>query len=566
MAELNEEALAVQPEFVWEHFTIRDGLPDMKIECIYEDSQGLVWVGTHEGGLACYDGYGFKTYTIADGLAGNGVYSAIEDDQGCMWFATDRGLCRLNDCEFETFKLGNQSRGFLWGRCKDEKGRLWFGLEREPGRGPAICCWDGEKLEEIVLAELEEDLEDVGESINAMDIDEKGRIWCGGSRLFVCEILKGKRRGQYKVIEKPKEYDNHIASINCRLGEVWIGISPGIVSHSQRSDRVGYVTLGDGGINGLLYNNIEKKSYAFSNTGDIWSIDSGNNIQAVYKNQGRFWRGGLGLGGRVIWIGTYGMGFYRISLSKILLYRAFERAESVVEGNGNLYVCCLKGILEYDVSMGILQKVKVTISDKISVCGNENNDADIINASNINRIIESQACCCVYDKRSNLLIVGTLRGYIYVINNNRVIQIINADKTGNRVNNIAVDRNERIWYRSLYGNVIGYNDSVQSTSFNKKISAMCIGKNGIAYIAEIAKNKTLIKQIDPTCDESEILGELLDIDIMVICETDDGLWFGTNSGMCRLDEGKFTFYTIDDGLSCNIVTCIKQSEDGILWI
>ncbi|MFT5088286.1 MAG: hypothetical protein ACI8PG_002647, partial [Planctomycetota bacterium] len=166
MAELNEEALAVQPEFVWEHFTIRDGLPDMKIECIYEDSQGLVWVGTHEGGLACYDGYGFKTYTIADGLAGNGVYSAIEDDQGCMWFATDRGLCRLNDCEFETFKLGNQSRGFLWGRCKDEKGRLWFGLEREPGRGPAICCWDGEKLEEIVLAELEEDLEDVGESIN----------------------------------------------------------------------------------------------------------------------------------------------------------------------------------------------------------------------------------------------------------------------------------------------------------------------------------------------------------------------------------------------------------------
>jgi hypothetical protein len=26
---------------VWQQFTIQDGLPDMKIECIYEDSQGI---------------------------------------------------------------------------------------------------------------------------------------------------------------------------------------------------------------------------------------------------------------------------------------------------------------------------------------------------------------------------------------------------------------------------------------------------------------------------------------------------------------------------------------------
>jgi ligand-binding sensor domain-containing protein len=468
MAVLNEEALAVQPEFVWEHFTIRDGLPDMKIECIYEDSQGLVWVGTHEGGLACYDGYGFKIYTIADGLAGNGVYSAIEDDQGCMWFATGRGLCRLNDCEFETFKLGNQSRGFLWGRCKDEKGRLWFGLEREPGRGPAICCWDGEKLEEIVLAEFEEDLEDVGESINAMDIDEKGRIWCGGSRLFVCEILKGKRRGQYKVTEKPKEYNHDIISIKSHGEGVWVGAKLGITSYSQMSDKVGYLTVGDEEINGLLYNKAESVYYAFSDTGYIWSIDLSGNRQVVDEKQGKLWQGDLGLGGSVIWMGTYGMGFYRINLRKILLYRVFSQAEIVVEGNGNIYVCSQKGIVEFDTSKNTIQKVKVAISDKVSLYG-DIPDEYLLDVDHVNWSISNNACCCVFDRQSSSLIIGTLQGTIYVINkSSEVVQFIIANAIGYRVNYIGFDRYRRVYYMSIHGNAIGCIDDDQNILIKKK--------------------------------------------------------------------------------------------------
>jgi streptogramin lyase len=205
MAEINTEELAVQPEFVWEHFTIRDGLPDMKIECIYEDSQGLVWVGTHEGGLACYDGHRFTTYSSEDGLAGNGVFSAIEDDSGYMWFGTNRGLSRFDGSKFETILLDGESRSYLWGRCKDRKGRLWFGLEREPNRDPAICCWDGNSLEEVVLAELGEEDEDLGESINAMDVDEKGRVWCGGSKLYVCMLKKYKNEYKRFIIIKAKK-------------------------------------------------------------------------------------------------------------------------------------------------------------------------------------------------------------------------------------------------------------------------------------------------------------------------------------------------------------------------
>ncbi len=46
------EAQILQGRGVWKYYTLQDGLPDMKIECIYEDREGLIWVGKHDGGLA----------------------------------------------------------------------------------------------------------------------------------------------------------------------------------------------------------------------------------------------------------------------------------------------------------------------------------------------------------------------------------------------------------------------------------------------------------------------------------------------------------------------------------
>jgi ligand-binding sensor domain-containing protein len=41
---------------VWEPFAIRDGLPDMRIECLFQDASGAIWIGTHARGVvACSD-------------------------------------------------------------------------------------------------------------------------------------------------------------------------------------------------------------------------------------------------------------------------------------------------------------------------------------------------------------------------------------------------------------------------------------------------------------------------------------------------------------------------------
>ncbi|MFH1570954.1 MAG: two-component regulator propeller domain-containing protein, partial [Gemmatimonadota bacterium] len=50
----------LQGRGIWRQYTIADGLPDMKIECVYEDSRGDLWIGTHDRGVVRYDGFEFQ--------------------------------------------------------------------------------------------------------------------------------------------------------------------------------------------------------------------------------------------------------------------------------------------------------------------------------------------------------------------------------------------------------------------------------------------------------------------------------------------------------------------------
>jgi hypothetical protein len=162
---------------VWDHFTMRDGLPDMKIECVFEDSQGVLWIGTHDRGVVRYDGDEFRSYTSRDGLTADGVFSVLEDSDGVLWFGTNRGLIRFDEVNFEHI-AADEPYGLLWGSVLDKRGYLWFGLESRPEKPPAACYWDGEKLN---LIELDVEATSQGKSIHRVLVDDTGKVWLAGS-------------------------------------------------------------------------------------------------------------------------------------------------------------------------------------------------------------------------------------------------------------------------------------------------------------------------------------------------------------------------------------------------
>ena len=68
------------------------------VRSIYEDDNGVIWVGTNGGGLNWFDPRTnrFSSITTRNGLPSNSVASITSDHTGHIWFSTNKGICRLD--------------------------------------------------------------------------------------------------------------------------------------------------------------------------------------------------------------------------------------------------------------------------------------------------------------------------------------------------------------------------------------------------------------------------------------------------------------------------------------
>ena len=86
----NDKGLIAYANGTLTRYTTEEGLTGNIIEAIYEDADGILWVGTRSG-LNRFDGTTFTKVTEADGLGHNQVLSIIQDQQGGLWFGTYGG-------------------------------------------------------------------------------------------------------------------------------------------------------------------------------------------------------------------------------------------------------------------------------------------------------------------------------------------------------------------------------------------------------------------------------------------------------------------------------------------
>ncbi len=72
-------------------------MPHFLITSMIEDHEGYVWIGTRDGGLVRYFGYGFSAYEMDPydpfSLTSNEVLSLFEDSRNILWVGTDNALC-----------------------------------------------------------------------------------------------------------------------------------------------------------------------------------------------------------------------------------------------------------------------------------------------------------------------------------------------------------------------------------------------------------------------------------------------------------------------------------------
>jgi signal transduction histidine kinase/DNA-binding response OmpR family regulator/ligand-binding sensor domain-containing protein len=81
-------------ELPFTHFTPNDQVPlsSASVQKIVQDHEGFIWFGFYSSGLARYDGHSMEAYGLADGLGDLTVRELIEDSAHHLWVGSESGL------------------------------------------------------------------------------------------------------------------------------------------------------------------------------------------------------------------------------------------------------------------------------------------------------------------------------------------------------------------------------------------------------------------------------------------------------------------------------------------
>ncbi|HLL94881.1 MAG TPA: two-component regulator propeller domain-containing protein, partial [Spirosoma sp.] len=102
---------------------------------IHEDKDGIIWIGTHGGGVNRFDPTTglFSAITHQDGIPGNSVVGITSDGAGQLWVSTDEGLCRVDPKARAVHRYevsdGLPSNDFLHHAVFRQPHELFFGTE-----------------------------------------------------------------------------------------------------------------------------------------------------------------------------------------------------------------------------------------------------------------------------------------------------------------------------------------------------------------------------------------------------------------------------------------------------
>ena len=116
------------------HYTKSDGLPSQNINYIYEDREGIFWLGTRNSGLVAWDRQKntFGHYTMQEGLSNNNIYAVYEDEFNHLWLPSDYGLIAFDKQSHltKTYLSKNgiaQDEFNTYSHFQDADGYLYFG-------------------------------------------------------------------------------------------------------------------------------------------------------------------------------------------------------------------------------------------------------------------------------------------------------------------------------------------------------------------------------------------------------------------------------------------------------
>ena len=221
-----------------------DGLNEKIIQSVLEDSNGRIWISAYNGGLNLFnrENNTFQHFahdpTNINSLSSNKILYTFESSDGQIWVCTlDGGLNRFDPTTYNVERfLHQESNNFsigqnsVWSGVEDNANRLWFGLRTE---GLSLFEPASKKFYNFKnLAGNENGL--ASNFVFYLFVDSKNRLLVGtslGLNYIDLDQIENEipKTLSFKEIRENGIEDNLVNHISeDHLGNIWLGTDTGI--------------------------------------------------------------------------------------------------------------------------------------------------------------------------------------------------------------------------------------------------------------------------------------------------------------------------------------------------
>jgi signal transduction histidine kinase/ligand-binding sensor domain-containing protein len=599
----------------FERFTSEDGLAQLTVGTILQDSRGFMWFGTR-GGLNRYDGYQFDVFESDPddpySLSSNSVYSLYEDRMGILWVGTGKGLNKF-DHRTENFTAymhdpdnpGSLGGNNVWSIFEDRSGTLWIGthdgglnkFDRETnqfiryqydpddpnslssnivetiyedhrgipwiGTADGLNKWvtsDGENMKFTCYRNDPEDPFSLsGKHIRSIHEDHTGTLWIGtrynGLNRFDRET-KRFTRFQY----------SHKDPYSLGEGPVWTIL--------EDSERILWVGIYGGGLNRYDRENNRFVRYLHDPT-NPHSL-CGNMVEAIYEDK-------IG----ALWIGTWDNGVSRLDrkASKFRLYQHDPNNPNSMSGWHVRSICEDPETPDRVLWIGTLQGGLNRFDRVTNTWSHYRHDPNDRNGLGSNEMGP------IYTDSTGILWIGTVHDGLNKFNpKTGTFSVYKHDPrdsnslSNNDIRSIIEHPEGVLWIGTSKGlNKFEINKGTFTHYLHDPLNPKSLG-SGYCEVVHSDKSGIIrvgnrgggLNRFDPGTEtfthylnDPDNPNTLSDNDVWAIHEDSSGLlWMGTSGGLNTFDPHTKTFihYRKKDGLSNDSVKSILEDDQGNLWL
>jgi ligand-binding sensor domain-containing protein/GGDEF domain-containing protein len=316
-------ARALDPGKAYHHYvrdswSIEDGLPQITAQCLAQDSQGYVWIGT-QSGLARFDGVRFTNFVPQDTPALPAVWirTLLAGRDGRLWIGTYKGLAVHQGGHFQAIPAADAGRwpeldiralaergdGSIVAATNEGLFEVRDGrLQPLPGPAPALSLlvredglWVGtpgaiERVANGRRARLPLPVTAGSATVDHL-VQAEGRLWAGTSRgLFSL----GDTGWQLVPVDPAFDRSPVGAMLADRDGNLWIGAGGGLVRFRDGTPAEFVPDRSPGAFRQIV-------SMLEDREGDLWLGSQLDGIARIWDGWTRRYSEGQGLNDPIVW-------------------------------------------------------------------------------------------------------------------------------------------------------------------------------------------------------------------------------------------------------------------------